>query len=206
MLIYNQFLNGKQSDNRSMALTSLSLSNVVFHFKLKEEESASCLQRFKREEEESDFNEYYIKFYHNFCVIKKGKLSFIYFFTSGHVNCTGTRTLCVIKDTLLSIKSIFRIKIKGRSLKISNTTWSGRCLSDKLDILSLVNGQIRVPEHWKVSLRPGSFPAALIRQEVGPSAVLFKNGKYIIVGAIKKAPVKKLGKEIEATVLPICPR
>lgn len=175
------------------------LSNVVFHFKLDKRESLKCVTKF-RDEEQAGRETYYIKFYHNFCVIKEGKISFIFFFTSGHVNCTGTKTLKVIKQTFKCINRVFGVRLKGKKLKISNSTWTGRCLCDQLDILSLVDGRIRVPEHWKISLRPGNFPAALIRQAEGPSGVLFKNGKYNIVGAVKRGPVKKLSSEIEELV------
>jgi len=179
----------------------LKLCNVVFHFKLNKQEKEKCNLRFSDQAKED--KSYTIAYYHNFYVIKEGKLSFIYFFTSGHVNCTGTKSLKHIKESLKCIVRIFKIKLKDKKLKISNSTWSGRCKYEEVDIISLADGRAAIPYHWTVSLRPSSFPAALIRQREGPSAVLFRNGKYIIVGAIKSKPVRKLSEQLREYVQPL---
>jgi len=183
-------------------MEQFNLCNVVFHFKLSKEEKERCLKRFRSEAGKP----YTVKFYHNFCVIKEGKISFIFFFTSGHINCTGTRSIKVIKETLYCIKRIFRVRIKGKKIRISNSTWTGNCGKGEVDILSLADGSVDTPAHWTVSLRPSSFPAALIRQRQGPSGILFKNGKIIIVGCVKKKPARDLYEEIKRIVPTLCPK
>ena len=179
---------------------NLKLHNVVFHFKLVNFEKDLAYRRITEDKIKLEKNGIIVKKYHNFCVLKDKKLSFIFFFTSGHVNCTGTQSQSNLKKTLRSVKKIFAIKLPRRSLTLVNSTWSGRFKYDCVDILSVVDGRTKIPKHWIPSLRKNSFPAAVIRQKEGPSAVIFKNGKFIIVGAKKTYQVKKLSKELRKTV------
>jgi len=179
---------------------NLKLHNVVFHFKLLKFEKEIAYRRITEDKVKLENIGIIVKNYHNFSVLKDKKLSFIFFFTSGHVNCTGTQSRANLKKTLRSIRKIFSIKLPKRSLTLVNSTWSGRFKYDCVDILSVVDGRIEIPKHWIPSVRKNSFPAAVIRQKEGPSAVIFKNGKFIIVGAKKSNQVKKLSKELRKIV------
>lgn len=171
---------------------SARLRNLVFHFKLTERESEISYKRFHTPifQENSSI---YIKSYHNFIVIKEKPLSFIFFFGSGHVNCTGTNNWSQLKRSFKRICQIFQInKLRGRQLKVSNSTWSGKLGREIEDIRSLADGSSYLPEGWTVSLRRGAFPAAILREEKGPTCIIFKNGKYNIVGALKRKKVERI--------------
>jgi len=178
----------------------LKLHNLVFHFKLLNSEKESAYKRITEDRDKLERNGIIVKKYHNFCVLKDGKLSFIFFFTSGHVNCTGTESPSDLKKTLKSVRRVFKINLPKRSLNLVNSTWSGRFKYDTVDVLSVVDGRTSIPKHWIPSVRQSSFPGAVIRQKEGPSAVIFKNGKFIIVGAKKSYQVKKFSKELRKIV------
>jgi hypothetical protein len=113
-------------------------------------------------------------------------LCFTLFFKSGHVNCSGTRTTAGIGASLLEAEEIFRKKLTVDDTTISSTTWSGRFPHNLLNIPSCQQALHDSGRPIRVSLRPSRFPGGVVRSDNHPTLILFRNGKYIVVGGQKR--------------------
>lgn len=149
--------------------------NVVFHFKIDVRKTCSSLHASKEG--------FTTRKYHNFTVFRKGKLTFTLFNKSGHVNSSGTKTFDSIGDTLAVASNLFEVNLSPSDITVASSTWSGRFAHTLLDIPSSKNIIYSSDKTIRVSLRPSRFPGAVIRSNQQPTVVVFRNAKYVVVGA-----------------------
>ena len=118
--------------------------------------------------------------------------------TRVHVNASGLRRFADHHSTLLTFDAIFGTATAGRvQCTVDNSTASGQCSSSSgCSDLNLHHLRHVDTAPFTVSIRPHFFPAALLRSpgsRIGgklqqperrpATAIVFSNGKYVIVGA-----------------------
>jgi TATA-box binding protein (TBP) (component of TFIID and TFIIIB) len=146
--------------------------NVVFHFKVP-----------RRDKVFTPLEGFSARHFHNFIVLRRGKVTFTLFFKSGHVNSSGTETFDQISATLTLANKLFDTDLTTKDITITSSTWSGCFNHTALNIPSTRESLHLAVRHIRVSLRPSRFPGAVIRRKNHPTLVVFRNGKYVIVGA-----------------------
>lgn len=178
--------------------------NVVFHFKVCWPEEAADQLDLEDLVKRAAERDYSYQLFHNFLVLRRGPLCFTLFFKSGHVNCSGTRTTAGIGASLLEAEEIFRKKLTVDDTTISSTTWSGRFPHNLLNIPSCQQALHDSGRPIRVSLRPSRFPGGVVRSDNHPTLILFRNGKYIVVGAKSESEVKEALDNVRPSLRCMC--
>lgn len=177
--------------------------NVVFHFKVCDPSKVHHLDldALVKRARERNFSH---QLFHNFVVFRREALSFTLFFKSGHVNCSGTRTSADIHRSLEEAFEIFGKRLTEEDTTISSSTWSGRFPHTLLNIPCSKDALHLSGKPVKVSLRPSKFPGAVVRCDHFPTLLIFRNGKYIIVGAKSYSEVEEALENIKPSLRCLC--
>ncbi len=155
------------------------VKNVKVHFKLK--------KNFNVEWKSA-------KRFSNYIVLRLEDVVYTVFEKSGHVNVTGIKAFSGIKESVERFLNQFDLDFHPSSIKIDNVTCCGRLDRKNISFLDIK----RDVKGLSITIRPHFFPSMLIRRKSGqqnlPTMIVFKNGKYIIVGA-------KTRKDIDSSFL-----
>jgi len=187
----------------------ISVSNVVFCFNVYKPENAlatsqsfdnvlSALLRANRN------SRWQWKRKRNFGVLCENGTSvkFLLFPSTGHVNCVGNRGFGVeIDDAIVSFNRFVGNEwLTREKCRVVNSTVTSHLGISRLDIRGLIQS-VRNSRDWTVCVRPGIFPAAVLRNSTLPTALLFTNGTVIIVGAKTFAMAKSSIASIKFDIL-----
>ena len=168
------------------------VSNVKIHFKYR-----------RSPVEVPDNLKHYIRWYSNFFTIGLSRFTYVVFYRSGHVNCSGLRNFEQVNKAVRVFYWFFQGSnrsdfdgdrftreyqedLREGYIVIDNSTACGHVG------LSCINFQKLKYREQGVTLfiRQDHFPSALFRnrrtradRQKRPSIILFTNGKFIIVGA-----------------------
>lgn len=124
------------------------------------------------------------KKFHNFYVLREKKLVFIVFPTGCHINVSGIKGL---GPEIECAKKLFCDLISKKSedipVVVDNITAVCSVNSPSLNLARLKE-RVETTTHKKttVSLRPYSFPSAVLRSKNSPTLQVFSSGKVVIVG------------------------
>ena len=177
---------------------SLRQFNVVFHFKVPVERSFPPRGL--------DTEGFSARIFHNFAVLRREKVTFTVFFQSGHVNSSGTKTFDDVGDTVAVANKLFDTSLAERDITITSSTWSGNYDHHLLNIPSTKDVLFQRKKDVRVSLRPSRFPGAVVRQVGRPTIILFRNGKYVVVGGKSTESVKDTVEGIAPNLRCLCCR
>lgn len=174
------------------------VKNVKLHFKspIKGKQNVEK----QMEEEQTSY-----RTFDNFITFRLDGFTFTFFLKSGHVNVSGIPSFESIGKPIACFNRVFKTNIDLSECKVDNTTASGK-LPENLFPLYLH----RLVEHGKkhgflVTIRPHYFPSALIRplpeeKTRLATAILFTNGKFIIVGAATREKIDTTWRRLTALI------
>jgi TATA-box binding protein (TBP) (component of TFIID and TFIIIB) len=170
--------------------------NVVFYFKV----------NLRANFPPPHFNELDVSItkYHNFVILRQEKVTFTVFVKSGHVNSSGTETFAHIQNTLSLANKLFDASLTETDVTISSSTWAGRFSHTLLNIPSTRKALTASDINTRVSLRPSRFPGAVVRRLQCPTVIVFRNGKYIIIGAKSADIVTETAERIRSDLRCLC--
>lgn len=183
----------------------VSVQNVVIYFKLKKIAGGNLDREWVvAVSERAPSLGFSTKHLHNFVVFKKDKLTFSLFTKSAHVNSSGTSSFEGVDATLAEANALFGVEIPSSDVKVSSSTWSGRFAHTLLSIPATKCALEEKRPLIRVSLRSALFPGAVIREDHSPTLILFRNGKYIVVGAKSGRQVFDVVEQIRPHVRCLC--
>ena len=171
------------------------ITNVKCHFKLK-----SCNDRLKSLCETA--GKKVGKKFHNFYVLRQQGLVFVVFPSGGHINVSGIKGL---GSEVQQAKKVFCDLISAHEQEnpvvIDNITAVCSINSSPVNLVKLkekVEG--RTKKKTTVSLRPYSFPSAVLRTKNSPTLQVFSSGKVVIVGGRSREEIQLASKKLCALI------
>jgi len=141
---------------------------------------------------------------HNFGVLceKNTSVKFVLFPSTGHVNCVGNRGFGVEIDDAIRRFNHFvgNDRLTRETCKVVNSTVTSHLGVSSLDIRTLIEA-VRKSHRWSCCVCPGIFPAAVLRHNTYPTALLFTNGTVNVLGAKTFAMAKGSITAIQLNIL-----
>lgn len=119
---------------------------------------------------------------HNFSVLRN-KYVYIIYWTSGYVNVTGIKQEALIADSQLHFSYLMNIKEEISDPSIHNICASGR-FSNQID-LERIHEIVREKSLLSAIYNLSYFPALFLKNPKYGTCVMYKNGKYSLVGVKK---------------------
>lgn len=177
----------------------LSLSNLIYYFKVKlwsvvKERICKMIR-----EETGSPQVWRVKKFHNYIVLYYLRFRYVIFYNTGHVNCSGNRNFDDIHRSLWLFNQHFfssneEKKIARGDCVVVNSTWNGKFTHDKLDLNFM--HQLTYDSVWTTSFRPDVFPAIIFRHAKLPTCVVFKSGAINVLGAKNELEARTAGLQV----------
>jgi len=167
-----------QEQSQSLLTVSLPIiTNVKCHFKPKSTTKALQDLKFTAKKQVG-------KSFHNFYVLRQNGLVYVIFPSGQHVNISGIRSLGEevdrAKDTFCELLSE---PSEGIPVIVDNITAVCSINSTRVNLVKLKEEVEKLTKKsTTVSLRPYSFPSAVLRTKKLPTLQVFSSGKVVIVG------------------------
>jgi TATA-box binding protein (TBP) (component of TFIID and TFIIIB) len=132
------------------------------------------------------------KTYHNYLVIRD-KYTYIVFPKKGHINITGIKNIFEIDNVIDNFCEDFKLNrnLITNCLKIDNIS-AGGDFGKKLNVGAIQEKLNREKTEFTVKFDRNYFPGAFCKTFDVGTIIIFRSGKYVIVGAKCQEDVKKI--------------
>jgi TATA-box binding protein (TBP) (component of TFIID and TFIIIB) len=132
------------------------------------------------------------KKHHNYLVIRE-RYTYIFFPKKGHINITGIKTYSDIDNVIENLCKDFQLEraLISSSLTIDNIT-AGGDFGKKLDVGAIQEKLNKQKNEFTVKFDRNYFPGAFCKTFQTGTIIIFRSGKYVIVGAKCLEDVNKI--------------